>query len=75
MRLSKLLLTSLGLAVALYSAAAQAAVVDQPVLQAAVPGVQVGQQLGQRAAGALDGLGAAGVAAQDRRDADLDCHR
>ena len=34
--------------------------------------LEVGDQLGEGVAGALDGLLAAGVAAQDRRDADLD---
>src|SRR5919108_1520719 len=54
--------------------APQAAVVDQPVAQAAVPLVQVGEQLAERGAGPLDLLGAVGVRAQDRRDANLDGH-
>src|SRR6266516_3411046 len=47
---------------------------DQPGAQAGVPAVQVGEQVGDGVAAALDGLGATGVRAQDGRDANFDCH-
>src|SRR3954468_7014888 len=58
--------------------------VDEPVQSAVlrheaptktrVPRVEVAEQVGERVALALDGLLAAGVRAQDRRDPDLDGH-
>src|SRR5215469_13755353 len=48
--------------------------VDEAFAQAAVRGVQVDQQLAQRGAGPLHRLRAAGVAAQDGRDANLNGH-
>src|SRR5207302_9441749 len=53
----------------------QPGVVDQPLAQPVVPGLQVGEQLVQGGPGALDRLGPVRVAAQDRRDTDLDGHR
>jgi hypothetical protein len=47
---------------------------DQPALEPVVLGVQVVDQSGQRVAGALDDLGAAGVAAQDGGNANFDSH-
>src|ERR1700744_1458644 len=54
---------------------AQAAVGDQPVLQAGVATVDVIDELAQRGALALYLLRAARVGAQDRRDTNLDGHQ
>src|ERR1700729_72489 len=54
--------------------AAQLLAVDEPLAQAAVRGVQVVEELVQRRAGPLNRLGATGVAAQDRGDANLNGH-
>src|SRR5690242_5530344 len=54
--------------------APQAVSVDQALAQAAVPLVQVAEQFGERGSAPLDLLGAVGVRAQDRRDANLDGH-
>ena len=53
---------------------AQPGLVLQPVAEAAVPGVEVTDELGDGSARALHRLGATGVRAQDRRDADFDGH-
>ena len=47
---------------------------DQPATQPGVPGVQVGEQVGQGVPGSLDGLRAAGVRAQDGRNTNFDGH-
>jgi hypothetical protein len=47
---------------------------DQPGLDARVPRVEVGEQVGDGVTGALHRLGVAGVAAQDGRNANLDSH-
>ena len=54
--------------------AAQLAAVDQALLDPGVPGLQVGEELGERGPAALDRLLAVGVGAEDGRDADLDGH-
>src|SRR5690348_11384396 len=53
---------------------AEVLAVDQPVAQAAVLGVQVGKQLVQGGPGPLHRLGATCVAAQNRRNANLNGH-
>ena len=53
---------------------AQLLAVDQALAQAAVGGVQVVRAARPGCAGPLDRLGAAGVAAQDRGDANLNGH-
>src|SRR5215813_291951 len=52
----------------------QRPVLDEPVAQPGVPGVQVGEQVGEGVTGAGDGLLAARVLPQDSGDANLDCH-
>src|SRR4051812_17332698 len=47
---------------------------DRRVAQAAVPAVEVAEEVAQRLALAVDGLAPAGVATEDRRDADFDGH-
>ncbi len=54
--------------------AAQLAAVQQSGGDARVAGVEVLEEFPEVAAGALDGLGAVGVGAEDGRDADLDGH-
>ena len=54
--------------------AAQLAAVDEALADAGVAALQVGEELGEGRALALDGLLAVGVGAEDGRDADLDGH-
>src|SRR4051794_27148350 len=52
----------------------RAVVGDEPAAQPVVPGVEVGKQVVERLALAVDGLVSAGVATEDGRDPDFDGH-